>query len=383
MLTPGRKKCRNGFIKNKTNRKKDKRDCIPKTEKKIKATKQVKDKSIKKTFVKLTPKVKDKSVKETPVTPKVSAAKELYDRYYYTHQPPLWPLQAYNLKDPSMKEVCVYTTADSKDPDLLQCLIEREPVNIAMKTHYTNPSDSGYTKLFKKNKRLGPNLAVYAHCKMSNDPGSLQDPKMVHMINSIAFAFDDIRQPDYLYYMQDYNSTKEKELLQAMTNVCRLIFACAIDKKHNFKKICLSYVGGGWFKHLFKPTPTCKYQTYLDLFMAAFERANCELVKAGVVLDEVNVMDNVHDLHQKIIDLIQRKKVNILKSKLVGRIPAILDETSLFVNAWDPHSVVGNGNSADPSLDGFCGRLSNLALLCTPSTNPYMLNNIHTVSDCK
>ena len=34
MLTPGRKNCRKGFRKNKTNRKKDKRDCIPMNEKK-------------------------------------------------------------------------------------------------------------------------------------------------------------------------------------------------------------------------------------------------------------------------------------------------------------------------------------------------------------
>ena len=34
---------------------------------------------------------------------------------------------------------------------------------------------------------------------------------------------------------------------------------------------------------------------------------------------------------------------------------------ALFVNAWDPHSVVGNGNSNDNSLDGFIGRYTDMA----------------------
>ena len=42
----------------------------------------------------------------------------------------------------------------------------------------------------------------------------------------------------------------------------------------------------------------------------------------------------------------------------------------LFVNAWDPFSMVGNGNAADNSLDGWMGRSSASAYLCWPLTNP-------------
>ena len=42
----------------------------------------------------------------------------------------------------------------------------------------------------------------------------------------------------------------------------------------------------------------------------------------------------------------------------------------LFVNAWDPWSMVGNGNESDGSLDGYYGRSTNMAVLSWPLTNP-------------
>jgi hypothetical protein len=47
-------------------------------------------------------------------------------------------------------------------------------------------------------------------------------------------------------------------------------------------------------------------------------------------------------------------------------------EQTLFINAWDPWSLVGNGNEMDHSVDGFYGRQSALALLCWPVTNPHL-----------
>lgn len=50
---------------------------------------------------------------------------------------------------------------------------------------------------------------------------------------------------------------------------------------------------------------------------------------------------------------------------------ATLDNT-LFVNAWDPHSIIGNGNYNDPSLDGYWGRYTNMSVLGWGFTNPEM-----------
>lgn len=42
----------------------------------------------------------------------------------------------------------------------------------------------------------------------------------------------------------------------------------------------------------------------------------------------------------------------------------------LYINAWDPWSLVGNGHAGDASLDGYFGRSTPMALLCWPETNP-------------
>ena len=43
----------------------------------------------------------------------------------------------------------------------------------------------------------------------------------------------------------------------------------------------------------------------------------------------------------------------------------------LYVNEWDPWSIVGNGNAGDNSLDGFWGR-SAMSVLCWPQTTPHI-----------
>ena len=56
-----------------------------------------------------------------------------------------------------------------------------------------------------------------------------------------------------------------------------------------------------------------------------------------------------------------------------GDIPAILfSADTLYQNAWDPHSIVGNGNAGDNSLDGFFGRFTMMHFLCWPRTNQHM-----------
>ena len=42
---------------------------------------------------------------------------------------------------------------------------------------------------------------------------------------------------------------------------------------------------------------------------------------------------------------------------------------TLFVNAWDPLTMVGNGNNMDESLDGYVGRNTYAGILCNPLFN--------------
>ena len=46
-----------------------------------------------------------------------------------------------------------------------------------------------------------------------------------------------------------------------------------------------------------------------------------------------------------------------------------LKQDTLYINAWDPWSMVGNGNANDASLDGGFGKSTAMAVLAWPFTN--------------
>jgi hypothetical protein len=84
--------------------------------------------------------------------------------------------------------------------------------------------------------------------------------------------------------------------------------------------------------------------------------------------------------HNKIIKSLKEKyKINVLKmgeTDVPDKIEGIIDSYSpgkiLWTNAWDPWSILGNGNSKDNSLDGYWGRSSAIAVLGWPATNPFI-----------
>jgi hypothetical protein len=282
----------------------------------------------------------------------------MYDPGY---EPPPWTLNLDGDWKQRAAKVKIFTTRGADRDALVFCASEREPVNIAMTQHYSPKHDSGYTQFYKRYKVLAPNMAIYAKAIISTRSMHLVNPMKVRVINCIGFAFDDKRQPDYNYFMENYTAEKEQELLESLVNMFRMVFKCAASSK-KIKNVCLSFVGGGAFSRLFKPGPA--YRTYLDLFVAALAVAHSDT--NGI---PVNIMGNTHDLHRRVVDL-------GIQSKSLGFIPDILNESDLFVNAWDPHSIVGNGNANDESLDGYFGRLSDLWTLCTPAINPSMLEHI-------
>ena len=51
-------------------------------------------------------------------------------------------------------------------------------------------------------------------------------------------------------------------------------------------------------------------------------------------------------------------------------------DESLFVNAWDPWSIAGNGNRGDESLDGYYGRSTNVGVASWPLTNTVVIKRV-------
>ena len=267
-----------------------------------------------------------------------------------------------------------------------------------MRSSYNEPFKSGYTQYYEKFNELAPNFAIYARCTMSRDLkqlDTLEDPLKVHVMNCIGFAFDSTEQPDYKYFF-DKGTISIQKNLELQNNVKKaLSFLLYCAKYKNLKKVCFCYLGGGWFKKLYNESylvdPSNKaapliHPSYINLFLKAFENSLTEFFEANpdYKFDEINFLGKGYIQKKDPVDeeridafiTFCNKTYKPRKFKFVGGIPEILDEETLFMNAWDPHSVVGNGNRGDDSLDGFFGRLSNLALLCTPQVNRYMMNNL-------
>mmetsp|Transcript_16721 Transcript_16721/g.39716 ORF Transcript_16721/g.39716 Transcript_16721/m.39716 type:complete len:222 (-) Transcript_16721:52-717(-) len=186
---------------------------------------------------------------------------------------------------------------------------------------------------------LMPNIAIYCRTPIRSPDG--KEFLDVHVINVIGFAFDSEEQPDYQYFLASREPGRREELVQKMQQMWRYIFVCA--KEQGLKRVFLAGVGGGAFS------------TYLR---GDFAYRKLKEESLGPVLREFQGIE-VRDL-PRVPDWVFTDE---------GR---RLANSSLLVNAWDPWSMVGNGNAADNSLDGFFGRSTAMALLCWPVTNPNM-----------
>lgn len=297
---------------------------------------------------------------ETPF----QVATKLAGCYTKRYLPPRWSLAL--VKEPMWtdlaKEVEVLTF-DPRVDQVRRVAEQREPTNIAMGDNFNTDKFeqafgwriSGYRALFDENKStLPPNLAIYMRTPLLAAQGPV-----VHVINSVGFAFDDERQPDYIYFTDG----REAELLEHLKRVFLLVFACA--KRKGLPTVVLCLLGGGAFSDYFKGGPDRYVARY---FMPALNAAIAQLPSA-LRPRKLGLMG--HPTDDEMAQL--RIASNGIPCERYGFVPAICQqdgaEESLFMNAWDPHSIVGNGNAGDNSLDGFFGRASAIGYLSFPSVN--------------
>ena len=258
-------------------------------------------------------------------------------------------------------------TMDTRTELVKKVLLERQPVNIGMELLYNvdlmvktfgfGGGKSGYT-LACTHTALAPNIAVYCQTPVFND-------NLVHVINSVGFAFDNDEQEDYKYFLEAKYDANYSELVNALSKMYQMVFKCAKD--HKLHKIALAFVGGGAFSYKF---PGGSEAYYEHVYIPALKIVLTNPDNAHVTHVGLLGADSMPSSDKKCKTLI--KKCGF-KYKDYGYVPAALtDPNTLYQNAWDPHSIVGNGNAGDRSLDGYFGRSTAMGMLCFPPTNPYI-----------
>ena len=299
-------------------------------------------------------------------------AKQLASVYHERYAPPSWAIDFVgSLLYMKLAHQVICYTMDTRTELVRKVLLERQPVNIGMellydielmvKTFGFGGSKSGYS-LACTQAALAPNIAVYCQTPV------FEGGNLVHVINSIGFAFDNDDQEDYKYFIDAKHYT---ELVIALSRVYQMVFKCAKD--HNLHKVALAFVGGGAFSYKFPGGSEAYYEhVYLPALTIVLTNPGNTHVAHGTHVTHVGLLgaDSMPSSGKKCKKLI--KKCGFIYNDY-GYVPAALtDSNTLYQNAWDPHSIVGNGNTGDRSLDGYFGRSTAMGVLCFPSTNPYI-----------
>lgn len=243
----------------------------------------------------------------------------------------------------------------------LQVAIQREPVNIAMSQHYDSDEmlrAFGYQYGAYHNStksKLMPNIAIVCETWVNRKASTGEDDvptthmRRANVINLIGYAFDSRRQPDYAFFTDAMGNIDLERLEDAYAEMWYLaFFACVHWLDTGSRERILRYAGVGTGAFRPEKVPERRFFAMIDrAFDRARTRAKTNFPNVPV---RVVAMGNVPN------------EVFALSDDELAR--------SLFVNAWDCWSMVGNGNYSDRSLDGIWGRHTSMALQCWPMTSP-------------
>ena len=223
-----------------------------------------------------------------------------------------------------------------------QTLLQREPCNIDMVKLFDVEDckkafgwdTSFYTTYFEKTNRLAPNIGVYVRTPIVCMKASTM--KSIHLMNLIGLAFDNDSQPD----AQVFGNPDVNTLIDVYTRIWEKALQCAVDLE--VRTIVSSVVGGNHFS----PIDPEEFRMQVH-----------NVVLAGLQKKYPSVV-------------IQRPKSDIME--YISYTSQEKLNNMLFINAWDPHSILGNGNKNDCSLDGVFGRYTAISVLGWTGTNQYV-----------
>ena len=333
----------------------------------------------------------------------------LWSSYNSFFVPPSWVLDMHKKHMTSEGSTATHTHCLTMHPhhkylDLV--LQHREPTNIKNSpgqfdiTVFAKAfgyAESGYKTAFRlaKQQEIPPNFALLCRTRVQTPEIAefihMQSAKKcyINVVNLIGFAFDTESQPDYIYFIE---GNRMQEFDEHLRNMFRLMFA-AYALSDN-KMLVLAQVGGRAFSTLF---PGCTAEDCLPYLANHFYPCLHEVwTSLKTRPDIILLIGNPIPLH---LNLLQSAcpTASVLAC---GQFPAVVAQyvqldpytgnlslhnftdtprdakhtyqlsDALFVNAWDPHSVVGNGNSCDNSLDGHIGRCTDMAPMSFYPTNP-------------
>ena len=271
--------------------------------------------------------------------------------------------ETYNKYAPLVK---VFAPEKSDNNIIIRLITEREPVNIGMKRYYSLDGlkekygyvTSYYQRYYEATRELAPNIGVYLKAPV------IQGDKItnIHLYNAIGYALDSKDQPDYMY-LKDKNI--KEYLLGAYKCLLERALHCA--SYHKVGRVIIPVIGGGAFSSLY---PGGGEAFREEVFLPAFKLA----IKNYYKTMEIDFMGDKNDTVIKTLSKTGHKYVGYFPDFIYSK--DFNPANTLLVNAWDCHTVLGNGNKGDNSIDGYIGRTSAIQFFGLGLANPHIKNNI-------
>ena len=345
--------------------------------------------------------------RKTAATTPLENAQTLRGIYISEYEFPNWVLDKdrwnENSDDKSHKfddTIVVYD--DGSDLNQVKELVEkREPVNVCIhgvmqRSYKQDELEKNFgwkTGAYGKStsEQLYPNIGIYCHARVTHGVKSKEE-KDVHVMNLIGYGFDSQEQPDYQYFLNKYGGGKDslknldpalkqkfkEELIQRYRKIW--LKACYICKFKGLKHLWYYGVGNGNFSGLLPPVWAGEKNFYNEIFAEAFGINPTDSSQLHSTNDGTNLDIPINFCKTNGVDVQNLQFVS--KPDDSTLIPQVLfndksDPTNtLYINAWDPWSIIGNENEAYMSLDSIWGRNSNMSVLGWSMTNSKLLPDI-------
>jgi len=239
---------------------------------------------------------------------------------------------------------------------------------------------------FRKNRENMQSILLPGSGSLNENPKENPNYPFMHVVHAYAPAFDSIEQPDYQRYAElnrndDTQETARKEYKKDIQKMLSKISKAYDDFKKDKTDARLILTGIGQANFALQSaailggdgTETCN-NIYRDCVKEFFK--NDDSVFYSLYIGEQpytpsendpfpqnRMLVNIDYIGEFVIDADNQTKLNIPAGQTLG-------DNILWVNAWDPFSMLGNGNYDDGSVDGYFGRKTAIAVIGWPVTNP-------------
>jgi hypothetical protein len=249
---------------------------------------------------------------------------------------------------------------------------QRELMNIGGQTPHSKNNgrilgcDVSYSNARKRDANLRPEEQL-SHLKPGNQLSvamtvafQRQDRQIKHpTILSVATpSLDDkTEQPDWKIYVDDNGKLKREEFRKAIQTINTHIKACS-DKMPN-KKVVLSAFGSQNFISALDGNGDANDKNEaLKILQECQRELINELKTSGRTVNFTALSANDGFWASVNRNLPENNKIQAVDKTQPGIPGNWIDDDVIIVNAWDPHSLIGNGCAGDQSIDGFIGRNS-------------------------